>query len=516
MAQRRATRAVSRQGRSRAWRRSAAHQRLPLQGGRPVRLSLPGRCPHPPDEPARHRREHAAPEDDPARRHLRSAPAGGRAGRWRGAGNCRVHRLRQPDSAVRVHDERLGQRSAVQGSRQRAGPDDRHPRRHVRHDDSKTAHSETDQRSAGVHHNPRRRLFLPAWHQRAAVSGQRRIGARVMRSSSSPRTYNQVQVPRPYTAGKRRFSIYWTWSYPWESQRDVTEMDNRFSTITEVRRVAWPTYEAPEYSAQMFLQGIAGTLELFHLSLLRFQQLVGETTGHPVAVYQRVDQAGQKLPIDAGILDDTDTLMVFGLDHLVTEQEAASEEIEAIREWLKREGTCLILGPHHDVGGSSDLKERAMEYAHHRDPLVPRQQRFGQYTRSVMQGLGVPVRNQYGLRPATVGGSKQLQPLLKRDDLDVRGWLEGVETFNFHPHLPHYAITTDTSAVHLLAQQPIDLSRPHPFTEAGHREFNMFLWMPPNGDRAGDVMLADSTIFSTLFGGDESLENFWRNIATAK
>jgi len=111
-----------------------------------------------------------------------------------------------------------------------------------------------------------------------------------VRSKTSPRTYNQVEVPRSYTAGKRRFSIYWTWSYPWESNRDVTEMDNRFSTITEVRRVAWPAYETPEYSAQSFLQGIAGTLELFHLSLLRFQLLVGELTGHPVAVYQRVDQ----------------------------------------------------------------------------------------------------------------------------------------------------------------------------------------------------------------------------------
>jgi hypothetical protein len=234
-----------------------------------------------------------------------------------------------------------------------------------------------------------------------------------------------------------------------------------------------------------------------------------------VAVYQRVDQAGQKLPIDAGILDDTDTLMVFGLDHLVTEQEAAPGEIEAMREWLKREGTCLILGPHHDVGVSDDLKQRAMEYAHHRDPLVPRQQRFGQYTRSVMEGLGVPVHNQYGLRPATVGGTKQLQPLIKRGDLDARGWLEGVPTFNFHPHLPHYAITTtDAAAIHLLAQQPIDLSRPHPFTEAGHREFNMFLWMPPKGERAGDILLADSTIFTTLFGGDESLDRFWKNIAT--
>ena len=54
------------------------------------------------------------------------------------------------------------------------------------------------------------------------------------------RTYNQNHVPRTYTPGKRRFSIYWTWSYPWEANRDLTEMDNRFSTMTEVRRVAWP------------------------------------------------------------------------------------------------------------------------------------------------------------------------------------------------------------------------------------------------------------------------------------
>ena len=51
--------------------------------------------------------------------------------------------------------------------------------------------------------------------------------------------------------------------------------------------------------------------------------------------------------------------------------------------------------------------------------------------------------------------------------------------------------------------------------EAGNREFNAFLWMPPAGDRAGDLLLADSTVFNTLFGGDESLERFWRNLATA-
>jgi len=37
--------------------------------------------------------------------------------------------------------------------------------------------------------------------------------------------------------------------------------------------------------------------------------------------------------------------------------------------------------------------------------------------------------------------------------------------------------------------------------------------MPPRAERAGDILLADSTIFTTLFGGDESLERFWRNLA---
>src|SRR5689334_16021114 len=228
------------------------------------------------------------------------------------------------------------------------------------------------------------------------------------------RTYNQTHIRRPRSGG-RRISIYWTWSYPWESQRDLEALDNRFSTMTEVRRAAWPAYEGPEWNEANFLQGIAGTLELFHRSTLAFQDLAGEATGHPVAVFQRIDQAGQRLLIDERILADTDTLMVFGLDHLVTEQEALPEEIEAIRQFLKREGTCLVLSPHHDVGFSEDLNQRQQEYKHHGDRLVPRQQRFGKYTRSLMKGLGVPVENRFGLRPATIPGTKnQLVPLSKQ------------------------------------------------------------------------------------------------------
>ena len=180
----------------------------------------------------------------------------------------------------------------------------------------------------------------------------------------------------------------------------------------------WPAYETPEYDAANFLQGIAGTLELFHRSALAFQDLAQEATGHPVAVFQRIDQAGYKLPIDERILADTDTLMVFGLDHLLGEEEAAPEEIAAITEWLKREGTCLLLAPHHDVGFTDDPAQRQVEYEHHGDRLVPRQQRFSQYTRSLMKALEVPVHNIWGLRPAVVEGTKDIAPLTGIRDLD--------------------------------------------------------------------------------------------------
>jgi hypothetical protein len=336
--------------------------------------------------------------------------------------------------------------------------------------------------------------------------------------SNAARTYNQNHVPRKYMPGRKRVSIYIAWSYPAEAGRNPAELDNRFSTMTEVRRVAWPAYEEPRWSDPLqFQQGIGGSLELFFWALAPFQQFVGELTGQPVPDFQRKDQAGFKLPLDERVLAETDTLLVFGLDHNVTGQLAAPEEVEALRQFLAREGTCLILGPHHDVGVSGDSEVRQMEYKHHGDALVPRQQRFGLYTRSLMKGLGMPVENRHGLRPLRDPETKKLAPLSVNRDLDTKSWLRGVETFNFHMHLPHYAVTSDDpEAVRVLARQPIDTSKPHPFTEAGNSEFNMCLWMPPGGGRAGDVLFADSTIFSTLFGADESLRNFWRNIATAK
>jgi len=175
--------------------------------------------------------------------------------------------------------------------------------------------------------------------------------------------------------------------------------------MTEVRRVLWPSYEgAGMVGSDALPAGHRGIARAVLLGVGPVQRVVTEATGYLVPVFQRIDQAGFRLPLDERVLGDTDTLFVFGLDHTVTEQEAAPEEIEAVRQFLTREGTCLLIGPHHDVGASEDMKTRVMEYAHHGDALVPRQQRFGRYTRSLMNGLGVPVENRWGLRPAVVKG----------------------------------------------------------------------------------------------------------------
>jgi len=331
------------------------------------------------------------------------------------------------------------------------------------------------------------------------------------------RTYNQAHIKRSPEPDKRRVSIYVAWSYPAEAGRNPAELDNRFSTMTEVRRSVWPLYEEPRFSDPLlFQQGISGSLELFFWAWLPFQTLVSEVSGYPVPVFQRVDHAGFRLPLDQRVLDDSDVLFIFGLDHNVTGQAAEPEEIEAVRAFLARPGTTLVIGPHHDVGASDDLTVRAVEYAHHGDSLVPRQQRFGLYTRTLMEGLGIPIVPKYGCRPARDAAGK-VAPLSIARDLDTMGWLEGVENFNFHMHLPHYTVTPGSgTVVHVLARQPIDVSQPHPLIDVGEREFNSLVWVPPADDRAGNVLIADSTIFSTLFGADESLERFWTNVITVR
>src|SRR3954469_384257 len=135
------------------------------------------------------------------------------------------------------------------------------------------------------------------------------------------RTYNQLHIPRAYAPGARRVSMYVSWSYPAAANRDITVMDNRFSTMTDVRRKAGAAYEEPPFGDPLqFSQGISGSLELFFRAWEPFQALVGEATRHLVAVFQRVEQRSCRLPLDSRVLDNADTLFLFGLDHMVTGQ----------------------------------------------------------------------------------------------------------------------------------------------------------------------------------------------------
>ena len=250
-------------------------------------------------------------------------------------------------------------------------------------------------------------------------------------------------------------------------------------------------------------------------STLSFQKIVGEATGHPVAVFQRIDQAGYRLPIDERVLADTDTLMVFGLDHLVAEQEAEPGEIDAIREWLKREGPACC-SPHTTSASPATRSSGRWNIRHHGDELVPRQQRFSQYTRSLMKALDVPVLNQWGLRPAVVKGTKEIAPLTAFRDLDKPGLLNDVTTFNFHLHLPHYEVTTQGREVGACPGPATDRPRsPHPFTPPATRSSTACSGCR-HENRAGDILLIDSTHFTTLFGGTDSLASLWRNLALSE
>ena len=123
------------------------------------------------------------------------------------------------------------------------------------------------------------------------------------------------------------------------------------------------------------------------------------------------------------------------------------------------------------------------------------------------------MNNRWGLRPAVVDGTREIAPLTAFRDLDGPGLLA-----TSPPSTSTRTCRTTNccragkrgAGPRAPAGRP---ARPHPFTAAGNTEFNALIWMPPNGQRAGDIVLVDSTHFTTLFGGTDSLEAFWRNLA---
>lgn len=309
-----------------------------------------------------------------------------------------------------------------------------------------------------------------------------------------------------------RVCLYFSWHRPLEIGASLGVLDNRFPTLFEFRRAIWPFYEWAADQSR-FNQGISGFLD--HVIMFDFEAFtkhVLDTTGHPVAVMQRTGDTAPVHEIDDDLLRDIDVLIVVSLDHFGTEQRPSAGEIECLSAFIHREGTRLFICPHHDVGAVDDTQARQIELRHHGDPLVPSQQRIGGFGRHLLSALGLSIENRFGLSPGRAPNGAPA-PLQRLADGQM-GILEGVETFNTHPHLPHFWVPPALQhQVAVLARQPIgQTTAPHPFVTAGNDHFNAFLHVPPADGRAGDIFICDATLWSAAFGGLTSLKRLWSNV----
>lgn len=312
----------------------------------------------------------------------------------------------------------------------------------------------------------------------------------------------------------RRFALYFSWSRPKEIGAELGILENRYPTLFEFRRAIWPSYEWAA-NPEQYQQDVAGFLD--HVILFdfkHFSDIVSSITGNPPSLTQRESNDGAIQLLEDDFLKNIDTLIVVSLDHFTTEQKPTVEEVAAIAKFLEREDACLLICPQHDIG-RGDRLEREIEYSHHGDRLVPAQQRIGGFARAILAELGFPIENQYGLNPAKSRKDSSPAPLLIYSELDELQVLEGVDTFNLHPHLPHYFVPDFLQkSVRVLAKQAINpTAAKHPFVEAGNSYFNALLWIMPNAKRAANVFVCDSTLWSSAFGGVKSLEIFWKNLA---
>ena len=310
----------------------------------------------------------------------------------------------------------------------------------------------------------------------------------------------------------RRFLLYFAWNRPAECDIDLGNLENRYPTLFEFRRALWPMFDQLRSKPDQLVGGFLDHIVLSDFE--RFRQVIKEVTGEEVQLLQRVLDTNIESQLNQKMIEEFDTVIVVSLDHFRTEQAAADVEVEFLKEFLSREDKCVLICPHHDIGERGNLQE--VEFQHHGDRLVPAQQRIGGFAKSLLAGLGYPVLNQYGLNPlADETGSPS--KLIINHDLDSSSILQNVTTFNLHPHLPHLFVPAEiSSCVNVLARQAINLNgqgqERHPFVEAGNRYFNALLQINAS-ELAGALYICDATLWSSAFGGEESLIQFWNNLA---
>ena len=317
---------------------------------------------------------------------------------------------------------------------------------------------------------------------------------------------------------ERKFILYFSWSRYLEVSSPLEILENRYPTLFEFRRAIYPHYENFADS-EKYNQFLAGFLDYVILSDFEtFRQFIQKETNHLPEVVQREKDKGENFYLNNELLEDTETgeakintLIVVSLDHFKNEQTVRENEIETVKRFLQRENSCLFVCPHHNIGDEENT--RVIEHNHHGDVLVPSEQKIGGFAKSLLKELEINVENYFGLNPAASENGNPA-PLLINREADELGVLEGVETFNLHPHLPHLEVLNQNEDVRVLARQLINpKAAPHPFVEMGNDAFNSLLWVKPGGDRKGNIFVCDATLWSSAFGGIESLKTFWKNIA---
>jgi hypothetical protein len=289
-------------------------------------------------------------------------------------------------------------------------------------------------------------------------------------------------------SSSRQLLLYFSWSRPGESGAPLLEIDDRFPAIFELRRLFYPKFEELSQPADID-QGISGFLDHVQKpNFVAFAELGETLTGRETVQIERVGDDGAETPLDDALIGSADTIVVISFDSFRTDQAAANNEIEAVRRFLNDPDHIIFVCPHHDIGDVRDASGEALrdrqiaEHLHHGDHAIPPRQGFGGFARTLLAGLGVPVDNRFGLRPAATPDGAPA-PIAIDEALDVLELLQGVNAFNLHPHLPQLERTSFDALLQ---------SRPDTF--------------------AGKLLVSDTTMFSSTAGGVDDLRRMWSNL----
>jgi hypothetical protein len=247
----------------------------------------------------------------------------------------------------------------------------------------------------------------------------------------------------------RNILMYFSWSRPVEEGACLGNLNNRFGALFELRRLQWPKFEDLADIAH-FDQGIAGFLDNVLLqNYPLFREDMRKRTGNVVRTVERCTSEGTVTLLDDECLGGVDILIVASFDSQGTGQHPHESELAAIRRFIGDPSHTLFVCPHHDIGNldgvpsNKVLATLEVEFRHHGDHGIPGQQRFGGFAQSLLRDLDLCVSNKFSLRPGRMEDGSPA-PIQINSPADRFNLLQGVKTFNLHPHLPHFAILDDS------------------------------------------------------------------------